>query len=201
MPEIEWVGADGGNYSLGRDGQTAIAVVNHLMMGTYAGTAAWFHNPSAQVSAHFAIDAAGKIYQFIHLADTAYANGFVRQPNVAAVPWIEDLCLLHRINPNKLTVSIEWEGAHQGLTAQSVPYKGVVLETLRASSTALYWKPTTPQYAAGVALNGWLAATLGIALDRAHITRHSDYDSITRWYCPGGAFPMADLIHALGGKV
>lgn len=196
-PWWAWVGAAAGNFELGRHGCAPIALVNHVMLGTLGGTNQEFHNPGAQVSAHFGIGHDGAISQFVHLADTAWANGPIRQPNVTDVPWIQSRCLMNHINPNWLTISLEWEGRHEGLQWTKVPFQGVTLDTAAASGGIKWWVPTPKQWAAGIDLARWLVVRCGIAVDRAHICRHSDFDSITRWYCPGDGWPHAKFIEEL----
>jgi len=38
-----------------------------------------------------------------------------------------------------------------------------------------------------------------IPVDRLHLLRHSDWDDVGRWFCPGPAFPLGQLITDLGG--
>jgi N-acetylmuramoyl-L-alanine amidase len=63
-----------------------------------------------------------------------------------------------------------------------------------------WWKPTEVQYQAGLWLHRQLIARHGVALERAHITRHSDFDHVNKWFCPGQGFPMPRLLHDLGVK-
>ena len=42
------------------------------MSGTLSGTDGWFHNPKAQVSAHFGVGKDGTVYQWVDTAETAY---------------------------------------------------------------------------------------------------------------------------------
>lgn len=59
------------NYTPGGMG-TINGVVLHIMQGTLEGTDAWFHNPAAQVSAHFGIGVDGTVYQWVDTADRAW---------------------------------------------------------------------------------------------------------------------------------
>lgn len=196
-PWWQWAGADPANYGNGRHGCAPIALVNHVMLGTLGGTRQEFANPNAQVSAHFGIGQDGTIVQFVHLSDAAWANGPIRQPNVTDVPWIRDRCMANHINPNWLTISLEWEGTHGGMQWSRVRYDGALLDTAVASSMIKWWTPAPAQWAAGITLARWLVTRCGIAVDRAHICRHSDFDSITKWFCPGEGFPLAKMITEL----
>jgi len=199
-PHIQWVGTGGQNYWAGRAGLAPTAIVNHVMLGTLAGTRAAFAHAAHEASAHYGIGSDGQIWQFVRDEDTAWANGPIRQPNLAAVPWIAD-CVARNVNPNRVTISIEWEGMHAGGRWAGVPWAGATLETLLRGSVRGWWAPTAAQYAAGVALHRALLTRWGIAADRAHVCRHSDFDAVGKWFCPGEGFPLAQLIADLGGRV
>lgn len=49
-------------------------LVLHIMQGTLEGTDSWFHNPKAQVSAHFGVGKDGTIYQWVNAHDKAWAE-------------------------------------------------------------------------------------------------------------------------------
>ena len=103
-PDIKWVGSPHFWRGRTKGGVTfrPIAIVNHTMAGTLAGTDAWFNNSSAKVSAHFGVGRQGEIHQYVDVADTAWANGDVDKPD-----WP---LLITGVNPNLYTVSIEHEG-------------------------------------------------------------------------------------------
>jgi N-acetylmuramoyl-L-alanine amidase-like protein len=48
--------------------------VVHIMQGTLAGTDSWFHDPAAQVSAHFGIGKDGTVYQWVDTGTVAWAE-------------------------------------------------------------------------------------------------------------------------------
>jgi N-acetyl-anhydromuramyl-L-alanine amidase AmpD len=181
QPEIEWVRAYVGNYAVGRAGYKPIALVSHIAEGSLAAVDQHFQTarPGAESSAHFGIGVDGEIHQYVAVEDTAFANGRLLVPNYAAVPWLKGLT----INPNRLTISIEWAGKH-----------------LRDSNGRVinWWQPTEPQYNAGLALYRYLCERYDIAIDRAHIIRHSDIDSVNKGFCPGLKFPLPDLLGDLG---
>ena len=72
-PQAQWVGADPHNWSGGAIQHRFIII--HVEQGTESGTAAWFHNPAAQVSSHFGIAKNGHLQQFVDTNQTAYAEG------------------------------------------------------------------------------------------------------------------------------
>jgi N-acetyl-anhydromuramyl-L-alanine amidase AmpD len=189
--EIERIPAHPENYGRGRDGQHANSIVNHIAEGSMAGIIQHFltARPENPTSAHFAVGKDGRIVQFVPLSDTAYSNGRLAAPNYAAVPWLRDAPWPRPITANSFTVSIEWEGAH-------IWSSGIGSTVLR------WWKPTEPQYQAGLWLHRHIIAECGIAVDRAHITRHSDFNSSDgpsgRRWCPGFGFDLARLLGDLG---
>lgn len=90
------------NHSAASKRQKTIAIVNHIMSGTLAGTDSWFQNPASKVSSHFGVGKNGDIHQYVDLDCPAWANGEAKEPD-----WI---LLKDGVNPNYYTVSIEHEG-------------------------------------------------------------------------------------------
>ena len=193
----EWVGAHSSNYTTGRSGQRPIAIVNHVMIGTLAGTIGVFKQPGWDASAHYGVGKDGRVVQFVSENDRAWANGPIRTPNAGVTPWVTD-AQQRGINPNDLSVTIEWEGAHRGGKGGTVVFNGepIKVDFLKGTITE-FWKPTPQQYAAGLALIRDIAARNNIALDRAHICRHSDVDSVRKWFCPGDGFPLQQVLDDL----
>jgi N-acetylmuramoyl-L-alanine amidase len=201
-PTITWIGASPANHFNGRAGYKPTRVISHIMYGTLAGTDAAFANPAHQASATYGIGADGAIHQYLREDDAPYANGPIRQPNLAAAPWVGD-CIRNNHNPNYVTIAIEWEGRHRGGQWVNVPWAGGTLQTIRPGSIGPgeWWVPTEAQYQAGLWLHRQILARWGIPADRAHIGRHSDVDGVAKWWCPGDGFPLARLITDLGGHV
>jgi len=196
-PPIEWVGAAANNYGTGRQNQAIKAVVNHVMLGTLDSTSSWFNNSAAEVSANYGIGQDGRIVQFVRDTDTAYANGPVYAPNTAATPWIAT-DHANGLDMNTLTISIEWEGMHKGGRAGRVAWNGQMLDVaLMKDSVKTFWVPGEAQYQAGLALIRYLCAKYNLTPDRAHIGRHSDFDSVRKWFCPGEGFPLQRLLNDL----
>ncbi|SHH15282.1 N-acetylmuramoyl-L-alanine amidase [Desulfosporosinus lacus] len=98
-PNISWKGSP--HFSTTK-GYKFIAIVDHIMAGTLAGTDSWFANPASKVSSHFGVGKNGKIHQYVDLKNPAWANGGVNKP---AWP-----LLISGVNPNYYTISIEHEG-------------------------------------------------------------------------------------------
>ncbi len=196
-PPIQFVGAHSNNYDKGRKNQPIKAVVNHVMLGTLDNTIGWFNNGAAQVSANYGIGMDGRIVQFVRDGDTAYANGPVFDPNTAAAPWIGTDHANH-LDMNTLTISIEWEGMHKGGQSGHVTWNGQTLDVALLKDTVkTFWVPSEAQYQAGLSLIRYLCARYNIPTERAHICRHSDFDSLRKWFCPGEGFPMQRLLNDL----
>lgn len=183
-PQITWIGSPNFGYppgAHGRQGHKVVAVVQHIMQGTLSGTDSWFKNAASGASAHFGVGKDGTIHQYVDINDAAWANGVMQKPDMA-IPWLKE-CWDKSVNPNLLTVSIEYEGAH------STDAKGNI--------TAPDWKPNEVQYQAGLALTKWLCETLGITPDPHTILGHFQIDAINRPYCPGPRFPFTRMLKDL----
>lgn len=90
--KVEQRPAHEANYSVGRAGRAPERIVVHIAAGTLEGTAAWFANPAARVSAHFTVGADGRVYQHVSEADTAWHAG--------------------DLEANRRSIGIEHEGFH-----------------------------------------------------------------------------------------
>jgi len=89
------------NFWPGRPSGPPIALVLHTNGGTMVGTTGQFSDATSRVSAHFAIGLDGRVQQYVHLQDRAWANGILEPGNVWPGP--------PGVNPNEITVSIETE--------------------------------------------------------------------------------------------
>ena len=203
IPAIAFKPANARNFHVERRGQPIVAIVNHVMIGTLQSTTDWFQNknqPENQlVSSNYGIGKGGEIVRYVKDEDGAHANGIIRNPNTGVVPWINWAATNH-VNPNDMTISIEWEGTHHNGKSGQVDFEGKKLDVdyVRGSlNDGDYWVPTEAQYQAGLALIRYLCAEHNISRDRVHICRHSDVDSVTKWFCPGAGFPMQRLIDDL----
>lgn len=170
-------GTNGVNYWPGRAGHKPVAIVDHCMgrnaqgdLATIEGTLSWFRNPKSEVSAHFGVARDGRVWQFVALEDTAWANGIVELPD-QGIKWLME-AIDQKVNPNYLTVSIEHEG--DGV----LPMPEV-------------------QFQASLALHKFILAECAIVADNQHIIRHSQITGIQRANCPGISFPMTRLLKEL----
>lgn len=99
-----WIGADPGNFRKGRVGNPRIElIVIHVIEGTLAAADAWFNDPAAEVSAHYAIGLNREIHQYVKEEDTAFHAGRVNGATAALVR-------LYQANPNYYSIGIEHEG-------------------------------------------------------------------------------------------
>lgn len=180
--QIVFVGADPTNYEHGTQARQVLVLVMHEMEGSLASTDQWFNHQHANPSsAHYGVGKAGEIHQYVQDWDVAYSNGKVLHPNLAAVPWLGT----YKGNPNQITLSIEMEGHHTWVDGKV------------GGTVAAPWVPTEVQYGAVLDLAKYLTARHGIKIDRSHITRHSDYDSINKNWCPGSGWPHGRFIQDL----
>lgn len=170
MLNTDWKGTNGNNFWQGRDGHKVVAIVDHIMQGTMDSTLSWFSNPKSAVSAHFGVAKDGRIWQFVELKNTAWANGIVQKPDLS-IKWLAQV-VTDFDNPNYFTVSIE----HEGYTAEPMP---------------------EAQYQATLELHRYLLQTFSIPADAQHIIRHSQIDSVNKPLCPGAFFPMDRLLKEL----
>lgn len=86
-------------------------IVVHVMQGTLEGTDSWFHNPSAEVSAHFGVGRDGTVYQWVLLDRVAWAEA----------------------NYNEAAISIEHEGF-----SSSVALSAAAVDELAPATRAMY---------------------------------------------------------------
>ena len=99
-PQFKVVWKPSPNFTKGRRGRKAIAIVNHITAGKYPGCLSWMCNQKAQASAHYLITKLGDIYQLVKDEDSSWHAGAVSKPN-----WR----LYDGSNPNRYTIGIEHE--------------------------------------------------------------------------------------------
>ena len=166
-PTLIWRPAHAGNFAVGRTGQKVSLLVVHIMGGTLEGTAAWFGNPAAKVSAHYGVGKTAVIHQYVRDQNTAWHAGLIQEPHWTHLrKWPDG----RFINPNAYSIGLEFEG--------------------RAGDAF-----TPQQYGAGARLIAWLCAKHGINLSPATICRHSDISPKSRpGTCPGAGCDLNRLI-------
>lgn len=173
------------HYTQGRT-EPVRAFVNHRMVGTLAGTTAYFANPATRpVSTHFGI---GKIYgkveihQYVPLDDTAYGNG---NYDVSG-RW--DDWGYRTTEVNAQTISIEhqdhWgDPARKGIVPDDVQQASMKLQALIKFGTPAQWK------AAGLVFRDWANAKIIAAevakwpVNGRRIITHNDIAGELKPYC------------------
>ena len=182
------------NYDPGPPNRAVLAIVNHEMQGTMAGTLEAFNRPGFKASAHYAVGKAGRVVQFRPDRDVCYSQGNLRDPDMS-IPLIAGWVRSH-INPNTACVSIEWEGAHTGGRWGSVLWHGMQIPGFLKppAPPPVWWEPTEAQYQAGLELIRQLCQVHTIRPDANHILLHSQFDSVGKWWCPGQRFPLRRLL-------
>jgi hypothetical protein len=120
---------DGVNFRKGRGNSPygVDAIVIHVTQGTAASAIEWFHDPAAQVSAHYMVQKDGVIVQFVDENDRAYHAGQLVQPS-------SELVLARKpYTPNSWAIGIEHEGdgTHELTDAQRVATYALQLDIIR----------------------------------------------------------------------
>jgi len=179
-PGADRIGIPASNFAVNHAGRAAIVL--HTMAGHMAGTIAYFTDPARRVSAHFAIDPAGHVKQFVSVDNAAYGNGLSWSDRNRC--WIDpDGHLLKSphpspswaglrppTNPNQTTISIELDGYPE----DPIP---------------------AAMYDALIALLHWLSATFPVTLGSytvgKNLVGHRDISPVSRPHCPG---PRVDFV-------
>lgn len=197
-PPCQQVPASPANHFAGRGGVPIQFVVSHISLGTVGSLIAAFGNAAHQASTNYSIDTDGTLRQHVLDSDAPYANGPLRNPNYAAVPDLRRF-VAQGINPNRASISIEWIGFHTGGRWVAIEWQKQTYSVLR--DVQQWWQPTPEQWATGLALYGYLAERYALPITRQHFVRHSDFDSVSKGFCPGLGMNLGKLIKELGGSV
>ena len=67
----------------GPRGTATNRIVVHIMEGSIESADAWFHNPQAQVSAHFGVAKDGRVFQWVDTSMTAWAQAAYNSTSVS----------------------------------------------------------------------------------------------------------------------
>jgi hypothetical protein len=122
-----------------RGGNKPKLFIVHIMQGSLAGTDSWFHNPAAQVSAHFGVGKDGTIYQWVNTSDTAW----------------------HAANANRVSIGCECEGfAGHPLTAAQVNAVSKLYAWAHKAHEIPLWLAKRPE-GSGLAWHGLGGASWG----------------------------------------
>ena len=130
------------------------AVVLHVMAGHMSTVLGWASIGYRFASWHYSVGRDGKVYQHLEHSDGGYHAG-ITDTQAAARPPVWRLWRGLGVNVNRYTIGVE----HEGFEGQ--PF-------------------TAAQSAASRDLCRWLAADLGIPLDRDHFPPHAVIDTVNR---------------------
>lgn len=133
----------------------------------------WHQNPGSEASCHFMIDRDGTAYQLVSTTRAAWTNGDVKNPR-RDMPALNEALAKAHINMNDWCVTIEYVADRRN-------------------------PPTEAQYRKGIEIAAYVRDLYGVPPHRYGQLRHSDINSVDRWYCPGDGFDLARVITALGG--
>lgn len=172
-------------YTEGRT-EPVRAFVNHRMVGTLAGTDAYFNHPDREVSTHFGIgygtDGIVRISQYVPLDDTAYGAGNYD----ATGNW--DNWGFKTTELNAQLINIEHQDiSHdqpKGVVALKIQQASQKLQALIRFGTIAEWK------AAGIVIRDWThnapiihKEISAIPVDLRHIIKHNDIAGKLKPYC------------------
>jgi N-acetyl-anhydromuramyl-L-alanine amidase AmpD len=159
----------------GRNGNTILAIVDHIAAGHQAGLDDEFAQAASQVSAHFGVMRNGEIHQYVDVKDAAWGCGILNKTD-ESMDWLPPQQQYRGAVVNELTINIE----HEGFPGQQF---------------------TDEQTNATIKLHKYLLALpecANVKVDRNHIVGHYRLDSVNRKNCPGPTFPWDELFKALG---
>jgi hypothetical protein len=161
-----------------RRGQVPVALTFHITDDPdFQNVKQHFQNPRSQASAQFVITPDGGKHQFVGSAKSSWTNGIINHPRTD-IRWLNEAVrrsLAGQANLNDYTLN---------------------LEVLLARGK----KISTPALASLIEISRYYVGIYTmILLNRGHMLRHSDIDSIDRPYDPGESIPLAEVIQELGG--
>lgn len=166
-PVIQWIGSHPNNFRAGRNGLALEAIVLHIAEGTMAGVDAWFKDPRARATTHFAVSKTGDVHQYVALASAAYGHGAIEEGYTAKLIDENRRPDGTPHSPNDWACGIE----HEGKSGDVVPPA-----QFRASTQLAAWLFVTHLFTSGAS---------GVAIDRDHVLKHADISPRSRPRCPG----------------
>lgn len=152
-------------------------IVCHIQEGSTVGSLEHFvhghyaDGSKVRASCTVTVQRDGSILRVIPEGDGPWTNGAIRKPTARGRAMIA-----RGGNPNIWTLSIEMEGRHNGAISEA-----------QMRSTEWWIRDAARRH--------------GISLDRDHILRHADVDSVQRAHCPGQYFePLMRRLEAPPGS-
>jgi N-acetyl-anhydromuramyl-L-alanine amidase AmpD len=178
---IFWVGNKHTNKSHRRNYIPEI-IVSHISQGTAQSCISWFTSPgNEESSAHFLVARDGRVFQFVHIEDNAWANGL----NSLGIKESKSIAVKNRgVNPNWYSVSIEHEGVYEQARGQ--------LTHAQLQSTIMLHKYIIDFVDENLHYK--------IKADKDHILGHNIIDPKNKPNCPGEKFPFDKIIKELNQK-
>lgn len=144
-----------GGYPSARDIRM---IVNHRTDDPSVESVLRYFASKGTASSNYVIDTDGTIYEVVPLGLSPWTNGDVNKPDLSN-PIIAEI-VNAGLNPNPFCATIEHVGARND-------------------------RMTPAQLASSAHLSAWIAQEEGLPLDRTHIVGHNQFNSVSRWYCPG----------------
>lgn len=150
------------NYWDGHNGLAPNAVCLHIAAGPMSAIYPTFNSLSGWASAHFAISKLGAVEQYVSIADSAWAEGVIKNPSWVGLQKFPNGSY---INPNYHVISVEHEGQPTDV-------------------------PTAAMVAARTELLVWIAQQIGLTsyIPHVNLIGHYEIDSVDRPNCPGPNF-------------
>jgi hypothetical protein len=162
------------------------AFVNHRMVGTLAGTDAYFSHPDRPVSTHFGIgygeNGAVRITQYVPLDDTAFGNGNYDPSGT----WDEWGYKTTEVNPQTINIEHQDHGdpAGKGVVSTKTQVASQKLQALLRYGTLAQWR------AAGITVRDWdhngpiiRREIQDMLVDGHHVITHHDIAGRLKPYC------------------
>ena len=157
--------------------------VIHQTNGDFPSVRDWFLDVESKASAHFVIDRCGRLFQFVDPHCVAWANGAAihdRTDPRSILHATSSLVRCRRMNPNRYTISIEFETRPGSWFSEILPG-----QYLAGASLLLYLqKWVLNEYAKSV------------PLDDIHVIKHCEISPKTKPNC-GAAINKTRLFHTI----
>lgn len=108
------------NFS-SRANEDITAIVLHTTAGSLPGSENWIKNPESQSSYHYIISKAGRITQYVRIAEAAWHAGRINRPSEVAKRIMKKTWWGGWVNPNRYTIGVAFEAiTNEPLTESQV---------------------------------------------------------------------------------
>jgi hypothetical protein len=168
-----------GNWSERTFDQIPVAIVfSAVESSAVEPVLAWYANPASRESVHAIVDRDGIVFQVVDPRNAAWAIDNVRNPR-RDVPWLTRVLPECRQQGGPMTVDD---------FVLTLAYVGTPGEP-----------PTEGHYHGLLAMAGYWRDRFAIPINRAHLLRMSDLNSVDMKHNPGRGFDLDRIILTLGG--